>query len=294
MKRYIGAILALALAALLGGCARPADSGELILYGVNTGKSDCMVFCLPNGEILLMDTGLKKTYDQVKALLDKIEVEEIHHLVITHGHKDHIGGLKKLAKDFKIGVIYTNAYDTATYNDEERADIAAACQEWQLVEPVRLEGGQPASQASMQLGNVEATFLAPSRSYTDAEDDNNNSLVLRLTYGNISFLLMGDATSTIESSMLSLYSESQLQADFLKGGRHGKNDANTEAFIQAVSPSQVYLTGNRADDPDSPGADVLARYAAAGSAVYLNEGEHLAVCFRCDGTSLSAGTYLEK
>lgn len=286
VKRCIGLILALLLAGLLlAGCQK--GPGDLAVYGVNTGKSDCLLFRLPNGETLLVDTGLKDTYPTLKAMLTLAGVKRIDHLVITHGHKDHIGGLKQLAQDFKISTVYTNAYDTATYSDKERELLALCAGSWKKLRPA-------GANASLLLGGVRAEFPAPSRAYSDAEDDNNNSLVLRLTHGEVVFLLMGDATSLIEEDLLGRYPPEEgaggyLRADFLKAGRHGKADANTQAFIGAVAPKVVYITGSRAEDPDSPDEAVLLRYAAAEAEVFTNEGAHLALMWRSDGASLSAG-----
>ncbi len=279
LRRWFAFCVLLLLGALLlAGCRQ--GPGELTLYGVQTGKSDCLVFLLPNGETLLVDTGLKDTYDQVAQVLELAGVKEIHHLVLTHGHKDHIGGLKKLAKAYEIGTIYTNAYDKATYNDSERETIAASCGQW-----VRVKAGD-----SLSLGGVEAEILAPQRAYSDEEDDNNNSLVVRLSHGDVRFLLMGDATFLIEEALLDQGAD--VAADFLKAGRHGKADANTQAFLEAVSPQVAYLTGNREDDPDSPDPGVLSRLEALGVQSYVNQGEHLAICWRSDGESLTSGEYI--
>lgn len=271
-------VLMLLAALLLAGCRQ--GPGDLTLYGVQTGKSDCLVFILPNGETLLVDTGLKDTYDQVEQVLKLAGVKEIHHLILTHGHKDHIGGLKKLAKAYEIGTIYTNAYDKATYNDSERADIAASCGRW-----VQVKAGE-----RLFFDGVEAEILAPQRAYSDQEDDNNNSLVVRLSHGDVIFLLMGDATSLIEESLLDQGVD--VAADFLKAGRHGKSDANTQAFLEAVAPQAAYLTGNREDDPESPDPEVLSRLEALGVQSYINQGDHLAICWHSDGESLTAGEYI--
>ncbi|MEA4969052.1 MAG: MBL fold metallo-hydrolase [Candidatus Pelethousia sp.] len=291
MKRRMGCVLLALLAALLLAAGCQKGPGELTLYGVNTGKADCLLFCLPNGESLLVDTGLKDTYSQIKAVLELAGVRKIDHLIITHGHKDHIGGLKQLAKDYKIGTIYTNDYDTATYGKKERELLSTAADKWLPLYPATINGASR-SGTSLSFGNIAVDFLAPARPYSDEEDDNNNSLVFRLTHGEVSFLLMADATSLIEEDLLASYSPAGLRADFLKAGRHGQADANTEAFIEAVAPEAVYLTGNRAQDADSPDEAVLARYAAIGAQAYINEGDQLAIVWVSDGAALSTGEYI--
>lgn len=281
---------------MLCGCQN--GPGKLTLYGVNTGKSDCLIFCLPKGKTLLVDTGLKDTYGQVKATLELAHVKKIDYLVLTHGHKDHIGGLKQLAQDYAIGTLYTNAYDTATYSEKERALLAEVSETWEQLRPAA-EAEDGRGYTTILLGNIKMDFLAPARPYTDAEDDNNNSLVLRLTHGKVVFLLMGDATSLIEEDLLSWYGfgkngEETLSADFLKAGHHGKADASTQLFIDAVSPKIVYIPGNRAEDPESPAQAVLQRYSAAHADVSINEGTHLAAFWISNGDSLSQGSYLVK
>lgn len=150
-------------------------------------------------------------------------------------------GLKKLAKAYEIGTIYTNAYDKATYNDSERETIAASCGQW-----VRVKAGD-----SLSLGGWRRRSWLPQRAYSDEEDDNNNSLVVRLSHGDVRFLLMGDATFLIEEALLDQGAD--VAADFLKAGRHGKADANTQAFLEAVSPQVAYLTGQPGGRPGFPG-----------------------------------------
>lgn len=240
-----------------------------------------MLFLLPRGQTLLVDTGTKAAYASLRAALRQAGVQRIDHLIFTHGHKDHIGGLKQLAADYPIGTIYTAALDTATYSDKETAQIEASARRHKTLR----EGDV------YLFGGIRIEALSPNRAYADAEDDNNNSLVLRLTQGKVSFLLMGDATSVIEARLLEAC-PAKLPAAFLKAGHHGKEDASADAFVRAVSPQTAYLTGSTAEDADSLSPIVLKRLADAGARIYTNEGEHLAVRFMSDGKTLGAGEYI--
>ena len=107
------------------------------------------------------------------------------------------------------------------------------------------------------------------------EDDNDNSLVLRLTADAFTLLLMGDATANIERLLLS--EDAALDADVLKVGHHGKDDASLAEFLSAVSPRVALVTGSHSDGDTSPSQAVLARLAEAGALVYSNDTDLLAV-----------------
>ena len=78
--------------------ARPLDmENAMLLRVVNVGKADCLIFRFPNGEAFMVDTGLKDTADAVLGALKEAGIEKLTGIIITHGHKDHIGGLHQPA-----------------------------------------------------------------------------------------------------------------------------------------------------------------------------------------------------
>ena len=255
--------------------ARPLDmENAMLLRVVNVGKADCLIFRFPNGEAFMVDTGLKDTADAVLGALEDAGIEKLTGIIITHGHKDHIGGLKKLWAELPVEAVYTNPLDTATFSKKERRLIAESG-----AQDIALRVGD-----ELKMGGGKAVVLSPNRFYSEEEDENNNSLVLLLTFGSCRFLLMGDATLTIEHELVE--SGVNVSADFLKAGRHGKDDATSERFLKAVSPSHAALTGNRSEDNEAPSARVIRLMGEYGVQWCVNEGENLAVDFYCDGVSI--------
>lgn len=105
--------------------------------------------------------------------------------------------------------------------------------------------------------------LSPERKYAEelGEDDNDNSLVLRLTADAFTLLLMGDATANIERLLLS--EGAALDADVLKVGHHGKDDASLAEFLSAVSPRVALVTGSHSDGDTSPSQAVLCPFGGS-------------------------------
>lgn len=255
--------------------ARPLDmENAMLLRVVNVGKADCLIFRFPNGEAFMVDTGLKDTADTVLRALKGAGIERLTGIIITHGHKDHIGGLKKLLAELPVEAVYTNPLDTATFSKKERRLIAESG-----AQDIALRAGD-----ELNMGGGKAKVLSPDRFYSEDEDENNNSLVLLLTFGSCRFLLMGDATLTIEHELLE--NGVNVSADFLKAGRHGKDDATSESFLKAVSPSYAALTGNRSEDKGAPSARVIRLMGEYGVQWRANEGENIAVDFYCDGEQI--------
>lgn len=239
---------------------------------INTGESDAILLQTEEGAFLV-DTGLKKQFPALEAALSRLGVSELSAVILTHGHKDHIGGLKKLLETVPVSAIYTSAIDDETYSDKEMKTILTA-----KAEHITLKKGD-----TFTLAGISLTVLAPDRKYMEdlGEDDNDNSLVLRMEAGSTVLLFMGDATANIERQLL--LEGVPLSADILKVGRHGKDDASLPEFLRAVSPKYALITGSHAEENDSPSPAVLANLASLGATCYSNDTPLLALTLSVDG-----------
>ncbi|OQB20345.1 MAG: ComEC family competence protein [Firmicutes bacterium ADurb.Bin182] len=250
------------------------QTGELLMRVVNTGKSDCLIFAYRDGRALMVDTGRKKDFDKIDEALKQLGVSELQAVILTHGHKDHAGGLKKLLGKYPSKTVYTSSLDYSTFSAKELDSISEA----------------GAEHALLSKGDVlefgEANFIVLAPAVADPKEENNNSLVIRVLYGDTAFLLMGDALLETEQDIVNICYD--LGADVIKLGHHGQDDATSAALLDAVKPSYAVITGNRAEDDDIPGKRVAALLDQKEIPYYMNEGDHLAVDFISDGSVTSA------
>ena len=116
----------------------------------------------------------------------------------------------------------------------------------------------------------------------DEQDENNNSLVLRLVTPEGTALLMGDAELEEEAEIIAA-SADKLDADYLKVAHHGRDDATSAAFARMVSPQIAVISTDRTDEPRSAATSVIASLEDAGAAVYITEHFELGVRVRLKG-----------
>lgn len=258
--------------------ASPLPDDAFVLSFINIGKADSFLLALPDGSHYLLDTGKSSDFGLIARLLESRGIETLDGIFLSHGHKDHAGGLEKLVTLYPTAVLYLSALDTVSYHAIDVQRIAAT-------RGVRIETLSAGDRLS--LGDapkpLQIDVLAPLSLDTDKE--NNNSLVLRLTYGHTVFLMMGDAEKAVEQELLA--AGVPLRADVLKLGHHGKDDATTEDFLAQVQPAYALITGNAREDPDTVNAEIAERLAAYRVQPYYSDGDWLSLDFITDGDTLT-------
>lgn len=153
---------------------------------------------------------------------------------------------------FQVETFYSSASTnpSATYSEL----LAAAASE-PGIQIVTLSRG-----ATVPLGRLQLNVLHP---LTISGDRNDDSIAMRLTCGSVTVLLMGDATTTSEASMLA--AGLVPKADVVKAGHHGSRTSSAATFVDAASPAFVVFSAGRDGQYGLPHADVVARYQAAGA-----------------------------
>ena len=231
------------------------DTGEhsIRLLFVNAGKADCIIL-EADGLTYLIDTGEDTSVPKILAALAWMETEAIEAVFLTHTDKDHIGGWDAIREAYPIGALYTalQREDPKTY--ERMAEG---------IPYTLLSAGQsvPIGNDGLYLDTLCPVYLYP-------EEENNNSLILRLDYGEETVLFAGDMKELEEADLLETGYD--LDCTILKVPYHGRKDGSGSAFLEACTPALSIICSDTETDPDTAHKKVMERLRAYGE-VYRTE-----------------------
>jgi len=248
-------------------------SESLGVHYIDVGQGDSTLVQLPSGQTILIDGGTTSAGYTVVDYLNSLGIPGIDHLISTHPHEGHIGGLITVLKEISVDKVYM---PRATHTTRTFENFLLAIQEKGL----RITEGKAG--VALDIGNeATATFVgAVGASYDDL---NNYSAVLRLTYGETSFLFTGDAEVLSEREMMA--GNLPLEADVLKVGHHGSRTSTSEAFLKEVEPSVAVISVGKDNTYGHPHSEVLARLARHGVATFRTD-IHGTVVVISDGQTL--------
>jgi beta-lactamase superfamily II metal-dependent hydrolase len=224
--------------------APPAHSGHLEVHVIDVGQADAIFIRCPDGthEMLIDagDTRYPGSRRQFEAYLSAQQTtdNEIEVVVATHPHADHIGSMDWVLYDYRVGLYVDNGNvsDSRAYERVEDAYQERRPDYWSAQDEIVPEID------FCPRSDVSAVILRPAGFGGDA-DSNNNSVIVRVDYGQDSFLFVGDAGEAEEQLLLNDASTSPLlDTDFLKAGHHGSATSSTDAFLAVVTPEVVAVS----------------------------------------------------
>jgi len=268
--------------------ATETANGTLEVHYINVGQSVSTLIISPNGETMLVDTGhYNDDGDYVLDYLQRHGITRIDHLVTSHNDADHIGGNAAVIEYFEsnadgIGAIYDPGIAASTQTYDEYLD---AVEEHDVTLYRTLEGD------TISFGEVDVDVLGPPEPYLENEARNENSIVLKLTHGETSFLLSGDAEDDQEAYLIDTYG-SELQSTVLKAGHHGSSSSSSGPFIDAVEPQAVIISSAYDSQYGHPTEAVLERFADRSIPAYWTA-THGNIVLESDGSGVSVKTQRE-
>jgi competence protein ComEC len=258
-KTLLISILALSL--LFTGCTgESAGENKMSLLAINVRKADALLLRCGTSAYLI-DTGTKKSADDMLAVLRGEGITRLNGVILTHTHADHVGGLKALLESgIEIENIYTSKYYVLKKEDGKHpVDKAIKKKDYEVT---YLAAGD-----TLPLDGGKLTVVGPLEKNEEAE--NCNSLVLLAEGGGGSILLTGDMEFPEEASLLN--AGLIPHADVLKIANHGESDATSDALVAAVSPSLAVISTNTVDEPDTPDPRVMRLLSGAGIPVLITQ-----------------------
>ena len=278
--RLLGRLAALALAAALtlslAGCeellamvqqaqnappaasqpAPPAEGGGFSVTFIDVGQAlSVLVGC--DGQYMLYDGGNVEDGSLVVSYLQSRGVDRLEYVFCSHAHEDHVGGLAAVMAAVPAGQVYAPVTENDTQCFE---DFVKYTQQQGLAIVV------PAAGSVWQLGSAVIRMLGPVASY---DDTNDTSLVLRIDYGETSFLLTGDMEQDAEDDLVA--SGAPLDVDVLQVGHHGSETSTGYVFLNAVLPEIGVISVGEGNSYGHPHEAALSRLRDAGVDVWRTD-----------------------
>lgn len=250
-----------------------ASSFEVHYLDVGQGNAE---FIICDGHVLMIDGGPRSSNQLIFSYLrNTLQIEYIDYIISTHPDADHISGIASALVACDAGIVYSPVleHDTKTfqsvvkYADERGIDIVIPEQDLQF-----------------PLGSATVQILGPVFLY---DESNKKSLVTKVTYGETSFLFMGDADKEVELDLISAGYD--LGADVLLIGHHGSNTATGYQFLYHVDPQFAVISVGADNSYGHPNEGVLDRLNNMHANVLRTDLDGHIIC-RSDGTNLTFET----
>ena len=314
MKKYLQIICGLILCCtvLLTGCSQGGGQssdtatnskveakGQLTISMLDIGQGDA-VLIQTGAKNILIDTGDDKYYEdgkkgkentQLLTELQKLKIDHIDTLVMTHAHADHIGKADKVIAQYGVKeLVYNGIPSTSKYFiNALKAAKANGTQQ------VKVKAGDV-----LDFGNgVSFEIVSPSQSLIDEDtaaikakkkvDVNNESVVGRLTFGNFAMLFTGDAEGPVEKDMAASYGK-KLKCQVLKAGHHGSKTSSTAEFLKLVQPESVVMSLGVNNQYGHPHEALLNRLQKQGVKNIYRTDANGTITIVSDGSSYSITT----
>lgn len=260
------------------------EKAELIFLDV--GQGDCLFLRTPNGKNILIDGGGSTYYDIGKntllPYLLKNKIDTVDLALVTHLHDDHFLGLAQLSKNMKIKEFGT--YD-ANRLREEKLLSGTGLQKKNL--RYLTEGDRIMLDKNIWIDILYPPELAESdyrQMFQDETDENKSSLLLKITYEDLTILMTGDLGTEGEEKILEYYKTrpDMLQSYIIKIGHHGSRYSTGDHFLRAVNPKiAVFQVGK--NNFGHPHRTVIDKCLQKGIMVYRNDRDGAVILNKEDG-----------
>ena len=246
-------------------------NSNLVISYLDVGQADSILI-ENNNEVMLIDAGNNSDGKKLVKYFKENGITEFKYLVGTHPHEDHIGGLDDVINNFNVGNIYMPDVITTT---KTFMDVLDAIDSKSMTYKV------PKIQERFTLGEAIVEIL-----YTgnDEDDLNNSSIVLRIDFGETSFLFTGDATEKVEKELLK--SGVKIEADVLKVGHHGSRYSTSDSFLNKVNPKYAVISVGEGNSYKHPESVVLNKLNNKGIEIYRTDLEGTIKVYS-DGVNIS-------
>jgi competence protein ComEC len=292
VKRYaiIGLVVALALLVDAGyWVARRHLNSDLRVTYIDVGQGSSALLELPGGHTALIDGGGfsdNNTFDMgarvIAPFLWRKKIQTVDTLVLSHPNSDHLNGLIFVARHFNVKTIWTNNETRSTSGYRQLQDIIAQ-------KMIDLPDFQHMPRQQL-INGVEFCFLYPPADFLARKasqkwrNTNNNSMVVKVSFGDSSFLFAGDIMADAEKELVGL-AGADLSSDVLLVPHHGSQSSSSQPFLSKVQPDVAVISAGWKNRFRFPHATVLDAYDRIGCRIYRTD-RNGAIQIHTDGNRL--------
>lgn len=208
------------------------------VHFIDVGQGDSILVETPNDKTILIDGGLPKAGNKVVSYLKKQKIEKIDLLIATHPDYDHIGGLIHVMKSFEVKQILDTGKIHLT---RAFAKYAAEIRKQGIPKKVAKPNQRIQLDSDLTIQVLNA--------YQKDQSNNESSIVLKMTYNEMDFLFMGDATIKQEKKLMEKY---DIQSEIMKVAHHGSDTSTSLEFLREINPQIAILTFSVDNDYGHP------------------------------------------
>ena len=220
-------------------------SGSIYVDFIDVGQADSCAIITPHKDVIVIDAGEKKDASQIIDQLNKYEFEDIDLMILSHPNAEHIGGAETLLNTYSVSEVLMSSFPATSKLFSSLLD----CLDNNDIRTTQATKGMTYS-----IDGVNIEVIAVD---TNIKDNNNSSIVCKVSYGDIDMLFTGDAE--IETEEVILDSGVNIDSEILKVGHHGSDTSTSEEFLDAISPELSIISVGEGNSYGHPSNEILNR-----------------------------------
>jgi len=263
---------------------QPSSGQEMLVVMLDVGQADSILVRSADGRTMLVDAGNEAADIEhvILPFLRSIGIQQLSYLVLTHPDQDHVGGMPTLLDAFPVESFVDSVQPGVTNQSYLRT-----------LQRVQSKGIKPLKARRdgqiIDLGPSTTTrILAPEEPLISGGDaTNNNSIVLKVTYGTVSVLLTGDMEHEEEQRLLMHHDD--LRSQILKVAHHGSQGTTSGQFLDTVEPQVALISVGAGNPYGHPHRQLLQRLESRRITYYRTD-QHGTVRVTIDGKAFRVDT----
>ena len=245
---------------------------EITVKFIDVGQADSCLIITANNDAILIDAGEDRDAEAIIEVLNEYELENIDLMVLTHPHADHIGGAQTILETYTVeevmmcSFVATSKLFNNLITTMENQDLLV-------------------TQATVGLEkSIDGVELFVVGVDSNPKDNNNSSIVMKVTYGTVDIIFTGDAEVPTEEIILE--NNFDLKAEVLKVWHHGSDTSTSDSFLDAINPKVAVISVGEENKYNHPSDVVLTKLQDKGVQVYRTD-ELSTVTMEIDGENIT-------